>query len=81
MRAAFLSLIALERRDWPQKIRYQFKNVRDRKILHTEFFKVQYIIIQAILSRKSMKKFAVTDEKYSIRLLTVKNNLHADMRI
>ena len=44
------------------------------------FFKVQYIIIQAILSRKWMKKFAVTDEKYSIRLLTVKNNSHADMR-
>ena len=29
-------------------------------------FKVQYIIIQAILSRKSMKNFAVTDEKYSM---------------
>ena len=28
-----------------------------------KFFKVQYIIIQAILSRKSMKKFAITDEK------------------
>ena len=27
------------------------------------FFKVQNIIIQAIRSRKSMKKFAVTDEK------------------
>ena len=27
------------------------------------FFKVRYIIIQAILSGKSMKKFAVTDEK------------------
>ena len=27
------------------------------------FFKVQYIIIQAVLSRKFMKKFAVTDEK------------------
>ena len=27
------------------------------------FFKVQYVIIQTILSRKSMKKFAVTDEK------------------
>ena len=40
-----------------------FKDVRDRKILYTEFFKVQYIIIQAILSRKSMKKFAVTDGK------------------
>ena len=38
--------------------------------------------MQAILSRKSMKKFAVTDEKYSvsIRRLTVKNNGHADMR-
>ena len=33
------------------------KDVRDRKILHKEFFfKVQYIIIQAILCRKSMKK-------------------------
>ena len=33
-------------------------------------------------SRKSMIKFAVTDEKYSvsIRLLTVKYNSHADMR-
>ena len=39
------------------------------------FFKVQYIIIQAILGRKSMKKITVTDEKYSvfIRLLTVNN--------
>ena len=27
------------------------------------FFKVQYIIIQAIFSRKSMKKFGITDEK------------------
>ena len=27
------------------------------------FFKVQYIIIQATLSRKSTKKFGVTDEK------------------
>ena len=44
--------------------------------------KVQYIITQAIIGRKSMKKFAVTDKKYSmsIRLLTVKNNSHADMR-
>ena len=30
---------------------------------HKNFFKVQYIIIQAILGRKSMKKFAVTNEK------------------
>ena len=47
-----------------------------------KFFKVQDIIIRAILSRKSMKKFAVADEKYSvsIRLLTVKTNSHADMR-
>ena len=29
---------------------------------HT-FFKVQYIIFQAILGQKSMKKFTVTDEK------------------
>ena len=27
------------------------------------FFKLQYTIIQAMLSRKLMKKFAVTDEK------------------
>ena len=27
------------------------------------FFKVQYIIIQSILSRKSMKEIIVTDEK------------------
>ena len=32
--------------------------------MRTEFFKVQYIIIQVILySRKSMKKVIVTDEK------------------
>ena len=30
---------------------------------YTDFFKVQYAIIQAILGRKSMKKFAVADEK------------------
>ena len=30
---------------------------------HTGFLTVRYIIIQAILSRKSMKKFIVTDEK------------------
>ena len=29
------------------------------------FLKVQYVIIQAIFSRKSMKTFAVTDEKIS----------------
>ena len=47
------------------------------------FFTVQYIIIQAILGRKSMKTFNVTDEKnsMSIRFLTVKNNSHAAMRI
>ena len=44
------------------------KDVRDRKILHTEFFqssveKIQYIITEAVLGRKSMKKFAVTDQK------------------
>ena len=46
------------------------------------FSKVQYIIIQAIFGRKSMKKFTVTDEKYSVstRLLTVKNNNHTDLR-
>ena len=27
------------------------------------FFNVQYIIIQAIFSRKSLKKFVITDEK------------------
>ena len=44
--------------------------------------KVQYIVIQAILGRKLMKKFTVTDEKYSvsIRFLTVKNNSHTDLR-
>ena len=47
------------------------------------FFEVQYIIIQAILSRKSTKTFAVTDEKYSVSmtLLTIKDDSHADMRI
>ena len=43
---------------------------------------VQYIIIQGILGRKSMKKCAVTDEKCSVyvRLLTLKDNSYADMR-
>ena len=58
-----------------------FKDVRDRKILHTDVFKVQYIIIQAILSRKSMKKFTVSFEKNIPCLLTVKNNSHTDLRI
>ena len=46
------------------------------------FLKVQYIIIQAILSRKSMKNLQLPMKKYSISLtlLTVKNNSHADMR-
>ena len=34
-----------------------------RKILHTIFFKVKYIVIQVILSRKSMKKVTITDEE------------------
>ena len=45
--------------------------------------KVQYIIIiQAILSRKSMKKIAVTDEKifHVFYAFDHKNNSHADMR-
>ena len=41
----------------------QLKDVRDRQILHTDFLKVKYIIIPAILNRKSMQKFTVTDEK------------------
>ena len=59
------------------------KVVRDRKILHTEnSFKVQHIIIQAILSRKSMKKIAVTDEKifHVCKAFDRKLNSHADMR-
>ena len=58
------------------------KDVSDRKILHTEFFQSSVHYYSSYwLSRKSMKKFAVTDEKYSvsIRLPTVKNNSHADM--
>ena len=50
------------------------KDVCDRKVLHTELFKVQYIIIQAIFSRKSMKKFTVTDEK------DLKNKSDKDLR-
>ena len=59
-----------------------FKDVYDRKILHTEFFKVQYIIIQAILGQKSMKKLWLLMKKYSVsrRLLTVKDNSHTDLR-
>ena len=42
------------------------------------FLKVQRIIIQAMISRESMKKIMVTDDKnfVSIRLLTVKDNIH-----
>ena len=59
-----------------------FIDVRDRKILNTEFINVQYIIIQAILSRKSMKKFAVTNEKifHVYKAFDRRNNSHADMR-
>ena len=44
-------------------------------VLPHNFLKLQYVIIQAILSRKSMKKFTVADEKNSafITLLTVKD--------
>ena len=63
-------------------INFQLKGVRDKKILHTDFFKVQYIIIQAILGRKSIKNLQLPMKKYSvsIRLLTVKNNSHTDLR-
>ena len=46
------------------------------------FFKLQCIIIQAILSRKSIKSLLLPMKKYSVsfRLLTVKNSNHADMR-
>ena len=46
------------------------------------FSKVQYIIIQVILSRKSMKNLQLPTKKYSvsIRLLTVKNNSHMDLK-
>ena len=46
------------------------------------FYKAQYVIIQAIHSQKSMEKFAITDEKifHAFRLLTVKNNSHVDLR-
>ena len=40
------------------------------------FFKVQYVIIQGILGRQSIKKFTVPMKKYSmsVRLLTVKQS-------
>ena len=46
-------------------------------------FKVQYIITQAILSRKLMEKIAVTDEKifHVYNAFDPKNNGDADMRI
>ena len=46
------------------------------------FFKVQHIIIQAIVSRKSMKKFAVTYEKniHVYKTVDRKNNSNVDMR-
>ena len=58
------------------------KDVRDRKILHTDFLKFQYTIIQAILSGKSMKELTVTNEKIFrvCKAFTVKNNSHTDLR-
>ena len=47
------------------------------------FLKVHYIIIQAILGQKFMKKFySLPMRKYSvsIRLLTIEDNSHADLR-
>ena len=46
------------------------------------FLKVQYIIIQAILSRKLIKTFAITDERmfHVFKAFDCKNNSHADMR-
>ena len=46
------------------------------------FLKVRHTIIQAILSRKSMKKLQLPMKKYSVsvRLLTVKYNSHTDFR-
>ena len=45
-------------------------------------FKVQYIIFQAIVSQKSMKKFAVTNENiiHVYKAFDHKNNSPADMR-
>ena len=46
------------------------------------FWKVQHIIVHAILSQKLMKNFTVTDEKI-FRLYKAfdrKNNSHADLR-
>ena len=43
--------------------RLSLSDIRNRKMLPTEFFLVQYIIIiQALLSRKSMNKLTVSDE-------------------
>ena len=50
---------------------------------YTEFFQSSvYYYSSYTQSKIDEKKFAVTFEKYSvsIRLLTVKNNSHADMR-
>ena len=51
-----------------------FKDDRNRKILPTEFLKVQCVIIQSIFGRKSVKKSAVTVEKNSVHIgfLTIK---------
>ena len=56
-------------------------SVTDRSYTHN-FFKVKYIIIQTILSRKSIKKFAVTHEKifHVYKAFDHKSNCHAHMR-
>ena len=54
----------LNRVDGAPPLLLVLKDVRDKKILHTEFLKVQYIQnIQAILGRKLMKKLTFIDEK------------------
>ena len=48
-------------------VRISSKDVRDKEgPTHRCFLKVQYLIFQAILSRKSMKKSTVIDEKYTL---------------
>ena len=58
------------------------EDVRDRKITYTGFCESQYIITQAILGRKLMKKFTVTDEKIFrvCKAFDHENNSHADLR-
>ena len=60
-----------------------FKDVRDRKIVHTDFFlKFSILLFKLYLGENRWKNLQLPMKKYSvsIRLLTITNNSHTDLR-